>query len=271
MVTASQHISLIDSHCHLDFNEFDDDREQVIQDCLNLGVKQIIVPGVSASTWQRTLSVCRQSSCLHPALGLHPYFTEQHTNDHISELDTQLSQLKPELIAVGEIGLDFYDKTTPDSERHKQIEIFEAQLALAKKYDMPIIVHNRKAHDLCISLLQQYSLRGGIIHAFNGSIQQANKYSEMGYLLGFGGLSTHPHSSKLQGLLQQLTPSQIALETDAPDMKPYGVDTPFNSPKHLPLIAESIANTMQTSLPLQSLEVANPIFPTHSLICSTVD
>lgn len=233
-------VTLIDSHCHLDFNEFDTNREQILQDCLDLGIQKIILPGVSAKTWQRTLNLSQQYNCLSPALGLHPYFIAEHEDQHLHDLEQRLLSDET-IIAVGEIGLDFYDKTSLLENRERQIELFELQLLLAKKHDLPVIIHNRKAHDLAIKLLDKLALKGGIIHAFSGSIQQAQKYSEMGYLLGFGGMSTWPQSRRLRTLLQQLNPEQIALETDAPDMKPYGVTSEFNSPTNLPMIGKKIA------------------------------
>jgi TatD DNase family protein len=251
-------IELIDSHCHLDFTEFDANRERLIEDCVDLGVTKIIVPGVSADTWQRTLTLCRDHASLYPALGLHPYFIKQHQTKHLATLDDQLRNDKS-IIAVGEIGLDFYDKALLAQTREHQLEIFEQQLILAKEYELPVIIHNRKAHDVCIQLLAKYQLKGGIIHAFSGSIQQAQKYSKMGYLLGFGGLATWPRSRRLRTLLEQLKPSQIALETDAPDMKPFGVNSKHNSPEYLPLIGKEIAKIQDTSLAELALETNNSI------------
>ena len=202
---------LIDTHCHIDFAVFDEDREQVLRHAATLGVKTIVVPAVSADSWQQTIQICSPNSVtarpLKPqaegsfkseaegssklllALGLHPIFIEQHQPQHLTELDTLVSQHSP--IAIGEIGLDFFQK---ELDREKQLAYFSKQLIIAKRHHLPVIIHNRKAHDECIKLLSQHKLKGGIIHAFNGSIQQAEKYIELGYLLGFGGMLTYHRS-----------------------------------------------------------------------------
>ena len=177
---SSSKIELIDSHCHIDFSEFDTDRDLIIAKAKEAGVLNIIVPAVAQSNWQKTIGICHHNSPCHLALGLHPVFIEQHQPQHLIELD-KLLQSHPS-IAVGEIGLDFFLK---ELNRDKQIAFFSKQLIIAQKHDLPVIIHSRKAHDECILMLRESGVRGGIIHAFNGSIQQAKKYQEIGFLLGF--------------------------------------------------------------------------------------
>ena len=261
---------LIDTHCHIDFAVFDEDREQVLQRAATLGVKTIVVPAVSASSWQKTIRVCSPqldaeeslippaegplkleaegsfkpqaegSSKLLLALGLHPIFIEQHQPQHLTELDTLVSQHSP--IAVGEIGLDFFQK---ELDREKQLAYFSKQLIIAKRHHLPVIIHNRKAHDECIKLLSLHKLKGGIIHAFNGSIQQAEKYIELGYLLGFGGMLTYQRSRKLRQLAKALPINSIVLETDAPDMAVSLHAGQRNSPEYLPMILAELAEIKQ--------------------------
>jgi TatD DNase family protein len=234
---------LIDTHCHLDFDVFDADRAQVLENCLLHGITDLLVPAVTADTWQRTINVCRADPSTHLALGLHPMFIDQHQPHHLTDLDQALRDHSP--IAVGEIGLDFYHK---DLDREKQILYFTKQLIIAKQHRLPVIIHNRKAHDEAIALLKETSVCGGIIHAFNGSIQQADKYIEMGMMLGFGGMLTHARSSKLRGLAKHIALQHIVLETDAPDMTVAQHKGQRNSPEYLHYVAQALADVRQDSV-----------------------
>lgn len=234
---------MIDSHCHLDFEAFDHDREAVIKCALENGVHNIIVPAVSANTFNRTIKVCRQHQELHLALGLHPIFTEQHQPQDLLTLDKYVNQHQP--IAIGEIGLDYFDQ---QADKEKQAAFFTKQLIIAKQHALPVIIHNRKAHDQCINLLKEIEPSGGIIHAFNGSIQQAQKYIELGFLLGFGGMLTFERSTKLKSLARQIPLSSIALETDAPDMTVAQHRGERNSPAYLPFIRSALSTIKKTSL-----------------------
>ena len=169
-------------------------------------------------------------------------FVEQHQPQHLLELDELVKLHSP--IAIGEIGLDFYRK---ELDKEKQIAFFSKQLIIAKQHNLPVIIHNRKAHDDCIKLLQEVGIKNGIIHAFNGSIQQAEKYIELGFLLGFGGMLTFERSTKLRNLVTQLPIESIVLETDAPDMTVEQHKGSRNSPHYLPYILKSIAQIKQLS------------------------
>ena len=227
---------LIDSHCHIDFKEFDDDRALVLDRALAAGIKRIIVPAVAQDAWHRSIELCECNSQLELALGLHPIFIDQHQPQHLIELDNNIRKHRP--CAVGEIGLDFYRK---DLDRDKQIIFFTKQVIIAKRNELPLIIHNRNAHDDCIRILQEIGARGGIIHAFNGSIQQAKKYIELDFLLGFGGMLTFTRSRKLHGLAKQIPLECIALETDAPDMTVAQHKGERNSPEYLPYVQQALA------------------------------
>ena len=229
-------MNLIDSHCHIDFPDFDQDRDVVLTNAKLLGVDKIIVPAITYETWSRLLKVTRDNSQLEFALGLHPVFLDQHKPEHLDKLIAAATQHKP--IAIGEIGLDFYLK---ELDKPQQLFYFEQQLIIAKELNLPVIIHNRKAHDECIALLTKYQLKGGVIHAFNGSLQQANKYSELNFLLGFGGMLTYERSRKLHVLLKAVPLTSIVLETDAPDMTVEKHRGERNSPEYLPDILSKAA------------------------------
>lgn len=233
---------LIDSHCHLDFDAFDHDRDDILLHCQELGVKDIVIPGVTANTWRRLLTLCQSSTLLHPALGLHPMFMDEHRPEHLSQLADYIAENN--IIAIGEIGLDFY---IPNHNKEAQIELFTEQLKIAQTAKLPVLLHVRKAHDQTISLLKQYPVSGGIVHAFSGSLQQAEHYQKLGFALGVGGAITHHRSTRLRSLFSTLPLSSIVLETDAPDMPLSEMKSQRNSPENIPKILASLADIRSES------------------------
>lgn len=231
-------MSLIDSHCHLDATAFDADRKDVLARCAAAGIEAIVVPGVRLPDFPSLRAVCASSPLLHAAYGLHPLFLAHHQPEDLGALRNWLAREKP--VAVGEIGLDWLDE---DAERGKQQSLFEAQLALAQEFDLPVILHVRHAHDAVLATLRRFRLsRGGICHAYSGSLEQARQYIALGFLLGFGGAATRERANRLHRLLRELPPSALALETDAPDMPPAFLPRGTrNSPEYLPRITEILA------------------------------
>jgi len=223
-------MEIIDSHCHLDGPDFDVDRDAVLADCRAQGVSRIVVPGIRAPGWDSLLRLCRQQQGLYPALGLHPVYLDEHGVDDLKMLESGLADA-PDVVAVGEIGLDFF---LTELDRPRQITLFEAQLSIACSVGLPVILHVRKAHDQVISILKRFRPKGGIIHAFNGSFEQAQQYIDLGFKLGFGGMITYEHSTKLRNLAKQLPLESIVLETDAPDMSGEPSRGQRNSPQYLP-------------------------------------
>ncbi|UCC55199.1 MAG: TatD family hydrolase, partial [Gammaproteobacteria bacterium] len=153
----------------------------------------------------------------------------KHSDADLALLEARLARQRP--VAVGEIGLDFYRK---DPDRVRQQALFEAQLVMARDAGLPVILHVRKAHDQVLATLKRIRVRGGTAHAFNGSLQQAQRYIELGFKLGFGGMLTYDRSAKLRALAQTLPAEAIVLETDAPDMVVAQHRGERNSPEYLP-------------------------------------
>lgn len=229
-------MELIDSHCHLDVAAFDEDRQAVLVRARDAGVVGIVVPGIQASDWQGLLALCRAEAGIYPALGLHPVFLEQHQPADLSLLETELAQQQP--VAVGEIGLDFQIDGL-DHERQQQL--FESQLLIARDAGLPVILHVRKAHDQVLATLKRIRVRGGICHAFNGSLQQASQYRDLGFRFGFGGMLTFERSSRLRKLAVELPLDALVLETDAPDMVVSQHRGERNSPEYLPYCLAALA------------------------------
>ncbi len=221
-------MEIIDSHCHLDIAAFDHDRAEVLQRCREQGIRGIVVPAIDAAGWPGLLALCKAEPGLYPALGLHPVFLPQHGEDDLQQLEQLLQSEQP--VALGEIGLDYYLK---ELDREQQQALFAAQLALAEQYQLPVILHVRKAHDAVLALLKQYRLPGGICHAFNGSVQQAQQYLDLGFKLGFGGTLTYANARHIHQLATTLPLTAMVLETDAPDMTVASHRGERNSPAYL--------------------------------------
>jgi TatD DNase family protein len=221
-------MQIIDTHCHLDVDAFSRDRVEVMKHCRELGISRIIIPAISAKSWHDLIELCESEDGLYPALGLHPVFIDQHQPDDIKKLATLLETCRP--VAIGEIGLDFYLK---DLDQQRQLDLFEQQLQLAKQHQLPVILHIRKAHDQALALLKKYKVVGGFAHAFNGSLQQAKEYINLGFKLGFGGTLTYENASKIHALAKELSLDAIVLETDAPDMVVDSHRGQRNSPEYI--------------------------------------
>jgi len=231
---------MIDSHCHLDFEAFDADRQEVIASCVRQGIQAILIPGVKASAWHKQLQIAKSSNYLFAALGLHPFFLNSFEPQHISELE---KLLRCELVlAVGEIGLDFAIDIAPKLQQ----QVFIQQLELAQQFDMPVIVHHRQSHNDLIRLLKlHHPPKGGVIHAFSGSMQVADSYIQLGFKLGVGGGITYERAKKTRAVFQQLALEHLLLETDAPDMPISGYQGQRNTPERLPVILQQLAELRQ--------------------------
>lgn len=229
-------MEIIDTHCHLDVADFDLDRDEVLKVCLAQGITKIIIPAIESKTWSNVLDLCQSNKGLYPALGLHPVFLKQHQPDDIKKLEQLLEIEKP--VAIGEIGLDFYIK---DLDQQQQINLFEAQCKIAKDHDLPVILHVRKAHDQVLQILKKFKVAGGFSHAFNGTLQQAKQYIELGFKLGFGGTLTYENAHKIHKLAKELPLDSIVLETDAPDMVVNSHKGQRNSPEYITDCLSSLA------------------------------
>lgn len=227
---------LIDTHCHLDVPEFDPDRDRVLTEARSRGVGAIVVPAIHAAGWPGLLALCRRAPDLYPALGLHPVYLDRHQASDLVVLEGLIARESP--VAVGEIGLDFILR---DLDRERQRDLFVRQLRLAAAADLPVLIHARKSHDQVLAALRRNPVPGGIIHAFNGSLQQAHRYLDLGFKLGFGGMLTFDRSSHLRALAVALPLNALVLETDAPDMTVAAHRGERNSPAYLPDVLAALA------------------------------
>ena len=221
----------LDSHCHLDAPEFDLDRKAVMQNAQLQGVAWCVMPAVQAKDF---LSLQKLAQEFHQpyALGIHPLYVPQAQEQDLDFLaqciegalakDDQGLRSDARLVAVGEIGLDFFVPALCEpAMREKQEFFYHAQLKLAQKFKLPVILHVRKSADELLKGLRRHEVQGGIAHAFNGSFQQAQTFIEMGFALGFGGALTFDRALQLRRLATELPLSALVLETDAPDIPPH--------------------------------------------------
>ena len=235
---------LIDSHCHIDAAEFDGDRDAALQAAKQAGVDFIVIPAVSRQNFQQVIALSHQYPYCKSALGIHPMYVDGAQPSDLALLKQliaeQIALASPQLVAVGEIGLDFF--VTTDN-RETQEYFFSEQLKIAKEFDLPVILHVRKAVDDILKHLRRHKVCGGIAHAFNGSAQQANALIDLGFKLGFGGAMTYSRALHLRDLAKYLPLTSIVLETDAPDIAPEWVGNKNrNAPIELIKIAQVLAD-----------------------------
>ena len=227
---------IIDTHCHLDFTAFDDDRDAVFQRARENGLIGFIIPAVKRVSWNALITLCEDYDDVNYALGMHPIFIREHELADVGLLRKLAQSSHP--IAIGEIGLDYYDKSL---ELEKQLKFFKQQLAVACDMQLPVILHVRKAHEDVLECLSEYPIIGGVVHAFNGSMQQADRYMALNFKFGFGGMLTYERSTKLRALAKNLPLESIVLETDSPDMTVQAHRGQRNSPEYLPQCLAALA------------------------------
>jgi TatD DNase family protein len=189
-----------------------------------------------APGWDFLWRFCAGEPDLYPALGLHPVYLDRHQEGDLAVLEKFLAERRP--VAVGEIGLDYF---VAGLDRQRQQALFEAQLAMARDAGLPVILHVRKAHDPVLATLRSIRVPGGIAHAYNGSLQQARQYIDLGFKLGFGGMLTYERSRRLRLLARELPAEAIVLETDAPDLTVAQHRGLRNSPEYLPHCLTALA------------------------------
>ena len=235
---------LVDSHCHLDAAEFDVDRAAVVERARAAGVRQQVIPAVDASGWPKLRDICRAETGLFPAYGLHPMFLDKHRREHLDELREWIERERP--VAIGECGLDFFAEGLDADLQH---DYFEGQLGLAREFELPAIVHARRAVDAVIAAIKriggpgsspQRALRG-VVHSYSGSPEQARQLFDLGFLIGLGGPVTHERANRLRRLAASMPLESLLLETDAPDQPDARHRGQRNEPSRLPFVCETIA------------------------------
>lgn len=229
-------MELVDTHCHLDVAEFDPDRDAVIRRARAAGVTGIVVPAIDAAAWPTLRRVCAADDGLHAAYGLHPLLLSDHRPQHLRELRDWIERERP--VAVGECGLDFF---VEELDRDTQQRYFQAQLELAHEFDLPLIVHARRAVEQVIHAIRAVGGLRGVVHSYAGSQEQARQLHELGFLVGLGGPVTYARAKRLRRVAAQVPLEQLLLETDAPDQPDCESRGSRNEPARLPRVLAEIA------------------------------
>jgi len=240
----------IDTHCHLDAPEFSADVEEVRARARARGVAHIVIPAVAVHNFAAVRDLAHRHGDSY-ALGIHPLCSPGAGEADLRALECALDAARgdPALVAVGEIGLDYF---VPELDADHQEALLRAQLRLARRFDLPVLLHVRRSVDRVLKALREVPVAGGIAHAFNGSAQQARGFVDRGFALGFGGTLTFDRALQVRRLAQALPPEAIVMETDAPDIPPHwlyrsaaerdaGAPQARNEPGELPRIAELLA------------------------------
>ena len=240
---------LIDTHCHLDAAEFEGEEDRMRREALEKGVGLIVVPAVSAGNLEavRALAARREGARCVYALGIHPIAVEAAADEDLARLRAALTACidDPDLVAVGEIGLDFF---VPGLDRQRQEHFYVEQLKMAREFGLPVILHVRRSQDTLLKHLRRLRVSGGIAHAFNGSRQQAQAFVGLGFALGFGGAMTFTRALQIRRLAAELDPQAAVLETDAPDIAPAWRHPARNEPGELRGIAQVFAQLRERPL-----------------------
>lgn len=236
-----------DTHCHL-FQEYYENIDEVIKLAKENSVSRMIVAGCDFKSNKEVLSLIQKEE-IYGAIGIHPEEVESYKEEDLQFIEKNMNTKK--VIAIGEIGLDYhYTKEN----REKQILLFEKQLKLAEKYDMPIVVHSREATKDTIECLKKYKVRG-VIHSFSGSLETANQYIKMGFLLGVNGVITFKNCN-LKEVIKEIDLHNIVLETDSPYLTPVPFRGKRNDPSKVKNIAEYICKLKNISF-AQLAEITN--------------
>lgn len=208
----------IDTHCHLDAAEFGADRDDVVARARRAGVETIVLLAVNAGNWATVRDLAHRHGLAY-ALGIHPMCVDAAGDDDLDRLRRTLAAHRddPRLVAIGEIGIDHF---IPGLDRDRQERFLAAQLKLAREFDLPVLLHVRRAIDTVLKHLRRQALPGGIAHAFNGSEQQADAFSALGFKLGFGGALTYERALRIRKVAGAVPLEAIVMETDAPDIAP---------------------------------------------------
>ncbi|MBD9480108.1 TatD family hydrolase [Pseudoxanthomonas sp. PXM02] len=227
---------LVDSHSHFDAPEFDADRSAALARARAAGVTRQVVPAVAATGWPKLRDICAGDAGLFAAYGLHPMYLEEHEPAHLGELRTWIEREQP--VAVGECGLDFF---VEGLDAQAQQHYFDGQLRLAREFDLPLIVHARRAVDTVIASIRRIGGLRGVVHSFSGSPEQARQLWQLGFLIGLGGPVTYERANRLRALARTMPLDYLLLETDAPDQPDAGIRGQRNEPSRLPAVRDVIA------------------------------
>ncbi len=236
---------LIDTHAHLDSSVFDEDREEVIDRAVNAGISKIVNVGFNRETIPTTMALANKYEMIYAAVGWHP-------QDAVNMLAEDLDWIEelcahPKVVAIGEIGLDYYWDTSPKEVQH---QVFREQIRLAKRLGKPIIIHNRDAHQDVVRILREEKAEdiGGIMHCYSGSWEIARQCLDMNFYISFGGPVTFKNAVQPKEVLAKVPFDRLLIETDSPYLAPHPFRGKRNESAHVMLVAEAAAQIRQVNI-----------------------
>lgn len=229
---------LFDTHAHYDSNQFKDDRMEVLAALPQAGVGLVVNPGCDLETSRTAVELSETFPHVYAAVGVHPEDCANWQDSWISQLEA-LAREHPKVRAIGEVGLDYYWKDNPPRELQKHV--FHAQMDLAEKLNLPVIVHDREAHGDCLEAVKAHPGLTGVYHCYSGSLEDAKTLVKMGWMLSFTGVITYKNARKALEVLEWLPMDRIMIETDSPYLSPEPFRGKRNDSRHVYRVAETIA------------------------------
>lgn len=229
---------LFDTHAHYDSNQFKDDRMEVLAALPQAGVGLVVNPGCDLETSRTAVELSETFPHVYAAVGVHPEDCANWQDSWISQLEA-LAREHPKVRAIGEVGLDYYWKDNPPRELQKHV--FHAQMDLAEKLNLPVIVHDREAHGDCLEAVKAHPNITGVYHCYSGSLEDAKTLVKMGWMLSFTGVITYKNARKALEVLEWLPLDRIMIETDSPYLSPEPFRGKRNDSRHVYRVAETIA------------------------------
>lgn len=236
---------LIDSHAHLDMSQFGQDREEVLQNAIKNGIGIIITIGCDIPSSRKAVDLAHKHPQIYATVGFHPHDASKLDSGTLPEL-RKMAEL-PKVVGIGEIGLDFYRNRSP---RSIQIEAFEKQLALAAELDLPVVIHDREAHQETTTILKDWTLQRrltrpagplGVLHCFSGDVAMAEEFVASGFMVSIPGPVTYPNSNRLVDVVKAISLDNLIIETDCPYLTPQQFRGKRNEPAYVKFVAEEIA------------------------------
>ncbi len=228
---------MIDTHSHIDFEEYQINFDGFLKELRENEIEKVIIPGVEPSTFDKILDLSGKYEMLYAALGVHPSEAKTY-NDKAEETLKKLA-INKKIIAIGEIGLDYYWETET---KELQKTVLRKQLELAQEVRLPVLIHDREAHKDTFNILQEYDLKTVVFHCFSGSCEFAKRCIEKGYYIAIGGVVTFKNAKDLKETAKIIPFERILLETDAPYLTPVPFRGKLNSPAYLKYVAQEIAD-----------------------------
>jgi TatD DNase family protein len=252
MASGDGKVALIDSHAHLDFRRFDGDREAVIERAQEAGLVAILNVGASLASSRAAVALAEQYDFIYAAVGVHPHDAKTVTRSVLDEIGSLARH--PKVVAIGEIGLDYYRDLSP---RPVQRRAFDDQLALAAELALPVVVHSREAHDDVLATLCEWDGRGGVLHSYSGGPERLGEVLELGFSIGISGPVTFPKADRLRAAAAEVPLERLLVETDCPYLTPEPYRGRRNEPAYVRYVVEAVAHAREAPVDVVARKTAD--------------